>query len=62
VLGKHSGRRALAHRFKELGVILSAQDLDETYRRFIQIADRKKSIFDMDLLALAPARKQTWLP
>ena len=58
VLGKHSGRRALAHRFKELGVILSAQDLDETYHRFIQVADRKKSIFDMDLLALAPARKR----
>jgi 2-isopropylmalate synthase len=59
VLGKHSGRAALAHRLLELGVALEAPDLDIAYRRFSELADRRKSIFDEDLLALIPehARK-----
>ena len=52
VLGKHSGRSALAQRLQELGVELDAFDLDAFYRRFIDLADRRKSIFDQDLLAL----------
>ncbi len=52
VLGKHSGRRALAHRLQELGVAFEASDLDTAYRRFTLLADRKKSIFDQDLLSL----------
>lgn len=55
VLGKHSGRRALAHRLQQLGFVLNAEDLDAAYRRFSDLADRKKSIFDQDLLALVPA-------
>ncbi len=58
VLGKHSGRRALAHRLRELGVVIDGFDLDQVYRRFTQLADRKKSIFDLDLLALIPSRKR----
>ena len=54
VLGKHSGRSALAHRLLELGVVLEAPDLDTVYRRFCELADRRKSIFDQDLLALVP--------
>jgi 2-isopropylmalate synthase len=53
VLGKHSGRSALAHRLKELGVTLRAAELDAAYRRFSVLADRRKMIFDQDLLALA---------
>jgi 2-isopropylmalate synthase len=56
VLGKHSGRRALAHRLEQLGFVLSTADLDAAYHRFSELADRKKSIFDQDLLALVPAR------
>ena len=52
VLGKHSGRRALQHRLGELGHTLSAADLDVVYHRFTELADRKKSIYDQDLLAL----------
>ena len=55
VLGKHSGRRALAHRLGELGVVLQASDLDIAYCRFSELADRKKSILDQDLLTLIPA-------
>ena len=57
VLGKHSGRRALAHRLQELGAALETLDLDLAYRRFMTIADRKKCVFDQDLLTLIPAPK-----
>jgi len=52
VLGKHSGRAALAQRLLELGVEIEAMELDAIYRRFVDLADRRKSIFDEDLLAL----------
>jgi 2-isopropylmalate synthase len=52
VLGKHSGRRALAHRLKELGYVLSAPDLDTVYHRFNELADHRKAIFDQDLIGL----------
>ena len=53
VLGKHSGRHALAHRLKELGRPLDGQLLDDFYHRFVELADRKKAIYDQDLVALA---------
>jgi 2-isopropylmalate synthase len=53
VLGKHSGRRALGHRLQELGHPLDAARLDEFYQRFVELADRKKAIYDQDLVALA---------
>lgn len=53
VLGKHSGRHALAHRLKELGHTLDAAALDQFYHRFVELADRKKAIYDQDLVALA---------
>ncbi len=52
VLGKHSGRKALEHRLAELGHKLSKPELDAVYLRFTELADRKKSIYDQDLLAL----------
>ena len=52
VLGKHSGRRALEHRLNELGHKLSKEELDIVYSRFTELADRKKSIYDQDILAL----------
>ena len=52
VLGKHSGRRALADRLEKLGHPLTREQLDEVYTRFTELADRKKSIYDQDLLGL----------
>jgi 2-isopropylmalate synthase len=52
VLGKHSGRHALAHRLRELGYVLSTTDLEAAYQRFTTIADRKKSVYDQDLIGL----------
>jgi 2-isopropylmalate synthase len=52
VLGKHSGRRALEHRLNELGHKLSHEELTAVYHRFTELADRKKSIYDQDIVAL----------
>jgi 2-isopropylmalate synthase len=52
VLGKHSGRRLLEQRLTELGHPLTRQQLDDVYHRFTELADRKKSIYDQDLLSL----------
>ena len=55
VLGKHSGRHALALRYEELGYTLDAIELDAVYRRFTDLADRKKRIYDQDLISLVAA-------
>jgi 2-isopropylmalate synthase len=52
VLGKHSGRTALRSRLQELGYRLSVEDLDVAYRAFTELADRKKAIYDQDLINL----------
>jgi len=52
VLGKHSGRRAMAHRLSLLGYELSAADLDIAYAAFTELADRKKAVYDQDLINL----------
>jgi 2-isopropylmalate synthase len=52
VLGKHSGRHALALRYAELGYTLTREELDTAYHRFTNLADRKKRIYDQDLISL----------
>ena len=52
VLGKHSGRHALAKRYEDLGYQLTKPELERAYTLFTQLADRKKSIYDEDLLAI----------
>jgi len=52
VLGKHSGRRALEHRLSELGHKLNKEELNGVYIRFTELADRKKLIYDQDIVAL----------
>ncbi len=53
VLGKHSGRNALKSRLKELGVeFKTEQELNTTFERFKDLADKKHEIFDEDLQAL----------
>jgi 2-isopropylmalate synthase len=44
----------LARRYEELGAPLSPRELDDAYARFIALADRKKRVYDQDLLAIAP--------
>jgi len=52
VLGKHSGRHALEKRYKELGYQLTKDELDQAYQSFTNLADKKKSIYDADLIAI----------
>ncbi len=52
VLGKHSGRRAMAHRLAELGYKLDPADLDIAYRAYTELGDRKKNVYDQDLINL----------
>jgi 2-isopropylmalate synthase len=58
VLGKHSGRHALASRYAELGYKLSDKDLELCYQQFIALADRKKNVYDQDLISFLPAPKR----
>ena len=54
VLGKHSGRAALRNRFEQLGYTLTRDELQHTYYRFVALADRKKNIYDYDLVSILP--------
>jgi 2-isopropylmalate synthase len=52
VLGKHSGRHALQRALTELGFELQGQTLNTAFKRFKEIADKKKQVTAMDLEAL----------
>ena len=52
VLGKHSGRSALNHRCEELGYRFSRRDLDNIYRRFVELADQVKVVEDVHLMRI----------
>ncbi len=53
VLGKHSGRHALARRCDDLGIPLTREELDLVYTRFTALADRKKGVRNEEIAALA---------
>jgi 2-isopropylmalate synthase len=52
VMGKHSGRHAFRTKLKELGFDLGDNSLEDAFRRFKDLADKKKEIFDEDIIAL----------
>ena len=52
VMGKHSGRHAFRKKLEELGFALEAAPLDEAFVAFKALADKKKDIYDEDLIAL----------
>ncbi|MGH9648397.1 MAG: 2-isopropylmalate synthase [Bryobacteraceae bacterium] len=53
VLGKHSGRHALAKRCEDLGLPLTKEQLDTVYHRFTELADRKKGLRNEEIIGLA---------
>lgn len=60
VLGKHSGRRAFVDRLHELGIDSITLDVNSLFARFKELADRKKNVYDEDILALvASETRQT---
>ena len=52
VMGKHSGRHAFREKIKALGYDLGDNQLQEAFGRFKDLADRKKHVFDDDIVAL----------
>jgi 2-isopropylmalate synthase len=52
VLGKHSGRHAFSNRLEQLGFAVDREKMEELFVQFKALADRKKDIFDDDLIAL----------
>jgi len=52
VLGKHSGRAAFRDKLNTLGYNVGANQLEDAFRRFKDLADRKKVVFDDDVVAL----------
>ena len=57
VLGKHSGRHALVYKYRELGHELSGDEINRIYQEFTRLADRKKNIYEQDLLAMLYAHR-----
>jgi 2-isopropylmalate synthase len=52
VMGKHSGRHAFREKLKDLGYELGDNAFQEAFQRFKDLADKKKQVFDEDLVAL----------
>ena len=52
VMGKHSGRAALRAKLKDLGYDLADNQLNDVFVRFKALADRKKEVYDDDIVAL----------
>lgn len=55
VMGKHSGRHAFRKKLAELGSPLEGEELEDAFHRFKDLADKKKDVYDEDLLALVDA-------
>mgnify|MGYP001791961647 FL=1 len=55
VMGKHSGRAALRSKLSDLGYELADNQLNDVFVRFKELADRKKEVYDEDLIALVTA-------
>ena len=53
VLGKHSGRHAFRERLRELGFDLAGDELEAAFKRFKALADKKKTVYNEDLEAIA---------
>ncbi len=57
VLGKHSGRHAFNEKLIQLGYNLTQEELDEAFKKFKELADKKKDVFDKDIDALVSRQK-----
>jgi 2-isopropylmalate synthase len=52
VLGRHTGRHGFVDRCEQLGFKLNEQEIEHAYQRFLEIADKKKEVFDEDVAAI----------
>lgn len=52
VLGRHTGRHGFADHCKQMGFKLNDEDTEKAYQRFLEVADKKKEVFDEDIAAI----------
>ncbi len=52
VLGRHTGRHGFVERCRQLGYKLGKDEIEHAYNRFVEIADKKKEVYDEDLIAI----------
>lgn len=52
VLGRHTGRHGFVERCRQLGYKLGKDEVEHAYNRFVEIADKKKEVYDEDLAAI----------
>ena len=62
VLGKHSGKHAFSERIRELGFEVEGEALEKAFARFKEVADKKKTVTDKDILALIRTQKTVMMP
>ncbi len=62
VLGKHSGRHAFIERLRELGIFVSVEAADQLFKDFKALADKKKTVSDRDIEALAHSALKKEIP
>ncbi len=58
ILSARSGHAALKHRLAELGYTFPADEFDDIYQRFLEIADQKKEVYDEDLESMVQERQR----
>ncbi len=58
VLGKHSGRHAVEQEINNLGYELTESDIKDVYEKFIELADKKKTVSQKDLEAILTNKKK----
>lgn len=59
VMGKHSGRHAFRKKLEELGFTLGDNAFEDAFNRFKALADKKKDVYDDDIIALVDPRTQS---
>jgi 2-isopropylmalate synthase len=52
VLGRHSGRHGFVDRCESLGFKLNDEEVEAAYEKFLEVADKKKEVFDEDIAAI----------
>ncbi len=56
ILGKHSGRHAFKDKLQQLGIDIGDNALEDAFVRFKSLADKKKEVYDEDIIALLDAQ------
>ena len=58
ILSARSGHAALKHRLAELGYTFTKEEYDDIYKRFLEVADQKKEVYDEDLESIVQERQR----